>query len=268
MMGSRHARIVLRRIALRRTVLFAALWLAGLGWIALFGPALAASNGDADRPVLVELFTSQSCYSCPPAETHLADLARRDDLVALEWHVDYWDDLVYGRHGSWKDPYSDSAFTDRQRRYNAILRGHRGVYTPQMIVQGRYEGVGSQRREIARLIGKARDLPRASLSAVQEGETVRIVMSGASRPAALLTVVGYLPKRATRVKSGENHGKALENHNIVTRVAFFGALANGLEKTVAFRPETADDERCAVLVQDPDDFSVMAASYCRTPSES
>jgi len=88
---------------------------------------------------LVELFTSQGCYSCPPADELLGELIEEQpDLVALEFHVDYWDDLHYGAAGVWKDPFSDAEYTLRQRRYNATdLVGKQGVYTPQMIVNGR-----------------------------------------------------------------------------------------------------------------------------------
>lgn len=103
------------------------------------------ANADSAPPVSVELFTSQGCYSCPPAEADLGKLAKRSDVVALEWHVDYWDDLVYGGAGKWKDPFSSPEVTARQRDYNDSIRGQRRVYMPQMIVAGVREAVGSDR---------------------------------------------------------------------------------------------------------------------------
>jgi len=77
---------------------------------------------EASAPLKVaELFTSQSCSSCPPAEALFSDLAEREDLLTLEWHVDYWDTLIHGG-SKWKDPYSDKAFTNRQRTYNRSFR--------------------------------------------------------------------------------------------------------------------------------------------------
>lgn len=82
-----------------------------------------AHADSAKHPVVLELFTSQGCYSCPAAEAFLGELIEaRDDIVALEWHVDYWDRLVY-RGSSWKDPFSDASFTERQQTYAAQLRG-------------------------------------------------------------------------------------------------------------------------------------------------
>ena len=124
----------------------------------LFGggsPAIA-SEQPGGTPAVIELFTSQGCYSCPPAEALLGDLIEANDpdnLVALEFHVDYWDSLVYGSHGSHKDPFSSADNTLRQRLYNhdGDLRGQRGVYTPQMVVNGRYAAVGSKRRTVLEL---------------------------------------------------------------------------------------------------------------------
>ena len=89
------------------------------GGVTYATPPMARADG---APVVVELFTSQSCYSCPPAEARLADLARRDGIVALEHHVDYWDSLVYGSAGRGKDVFSSSEATARQRAYNEMVQ--------------------------------------------------------------------------------------------------------------------------------------------------
>ena len=115
--------------------------------------ANAAAN--AQNPTLIELFTSQSCSSCPKAEKLFAEFAERDDLVVIEWHVDYWDNLVHGRDGRWKDPYSSQANTLRQRDYNFALRGTAGVYTPQAVISGVSETTGSRRAVIETLLAEA-----------------------------------------------------------------------------------------------------------------
>src|SRR5205823_8102402 len=115
--------------------------------------ALAAAPVQAgERPIVVELFTSEGCSSCPPADALLAELARRPDVLALSFHVDYWDRL------GWKDPYSSRAATDRQNRYAKLL-ALATVYTPQIVVDGRWEAVGSDRADVERALERARRDP-------------------------------------------------------------------------------------------------------------
>ena len=97
-----------------------------------------AKTADESPLVVAELFTSQSCSSCPPAEALFSELADQDNLLTIEWHVDYWDTLIHGG-SKWKDRYSEKEYTARQRDYNASLRGTRGVYTPQAIINGNWK---------------------------------------------------------------------------------------------------------------------------------
>lgn len=117
-------------------------------------PKASSSQGS---PIIVELFTSQGCSSCPPADRFLTELAAREEfeIIPLSFHVDYWNYI------GWTDPFSSPAWSDRQRHYARSFGGNR-VYTPQMVVNGRWEGVGSNRREIARLLerGSSRARPR------------------------------------------------------------------------------------------------------------
>ena len=109
-----------------------------------------SSRASADpRPVVVELFTSQGCSSCPPADALLGELARREDVIALGFHISYWDGLA------WKDPFSSQSSTDRQRAYSRLF--HLGqVYTPQMVVDGAREMVGSDRANVLAAVHDAR----------------------------------------------------------------------------------------------------------------
>src|SRR4051812_29577801 len=116
--------------------------------VLLFG--IAAAHAE-ERPVVVELFTSQGCNSCPPADAFLGELSRRPDVLALGLHVDYWDYI------GWKDPFAQRAHTDRQRSYSRTLN-QRFVYTPQMVIDGTLQGVGSETATINKLIDKARKL--------------------------------------------------------------------------------------------------------------
>ena len=164
----------------------------GYHTLELFGggsPAIASEHQGA-TPAVIELFTSQGCYSCPPAEALLGDLIEANDpenLVALEFHVDYWDSLVYGRHGSHKDPFSSADNSLRQRQYNrAGLRGQRGVYTPQMVVNGRHAVVGSKRRSVLENMRRIErpavkvDVVEQSLPATPDSEAagLRIELTG------------------------------------------------------------------------------------------
>src|SRR5580765_8249852 len=126
----------------RRSVL-----VAGAGLLAGSGPAVADTGG----PLAIELFTSQGCSSCPPADLQLGKLARRPDVVALSFHVDYWDYI------GWKDPFATRATTDRQRAYARVLK-QRYVYTPEMVVEGIGHETGREPGPIDALLSKAQGL--------------------------------------------------------------------------------------------------------------
>ena len=108
---------------------------------------IAARAGE--RPILVELFTSEGCSSCPPADALLAELASRPDVLALSFHVDYWDRL------GWKDPFSSREASQRQNRYAALL-DLATVYTPQIVVDGGWQAVGSDRADVEHALDLAR----------------------------------------------------------------------------------------------------------------
>lgn len=226
-----------------------------LAALSLLGSAAVAAESE---PVLVELFTSQSCSSCPPAEAILRDLAARDDVVAIEWHVDYWNDLVHGRDGRWKDPFSHADFTARQRAYNVALRGRTGVYTPQAVIDGRFETVGSRKGDIERLIREAH-------AARTDGEGLRLARDGAAfvvtagdEPLDARFVV-FLRRATTRVGGGENRALDLaEAHVAVSTVVHRGVGAGARLAP----PKLGDGEGCALLLEDPASGAARAAAYC------
>lgn len=231
-----------------------------LSVFAVCAMAVAASAADhraASPAILAELFTSQSCSSCPPAQDFFAELAEEPEVVSLEWHVDYWDDLVYGRYGQWKDPYSDPAFTARQRDYNQVLRGTRSVYTPQAIIGGVKETTGSRRQDIRQLIGNAAK-PEATLAFGQRsGHSAVTVTTGET---AEVWIAFFEPEAETAIQRGENHGRTLKSRNIVRQQRSLGRLSAG---TATYGlPEGEDGWSCAVVVQAPDTGRVYAAAYC------
>jgi hypothetical protein len=176
------------------------------------GPALAGENL-AGNPVVVELFTSQGCPSCPRADTFLQELAARDDVLALAMHVDYWDYI------GWKDTFASPQYTARQRAY-AKSGGTRMVYTPQMIINGRDHVVGTHTLDVADVIDrhKSND-PYVSLEVSRDGSQLRIRAKAVGAPLEdRLTVqlIRYRPQARVDIERGENAGRSINYVNIVT----------------------------------------------------
>jgi len=181
--------------------LAAALWL-----------VLATSPGAETRPVVVELYTSQGCSSCPPADEFMHKLAARDDVIALALHVDYWDYI------GWKDIFASRAFSDRQRHY-AIAGGRRSVYTPQMIIAGQEDVVGTHPMDVNDLIKQhAAQKPEIDLAISRAGGklAIRAAAKRASTAQMVVHLVRYIPRETVKVKRGENAGRSLNYSNIVT----------------------------------------------------
>lgn len=179
-----------------------------LGLLSLTAPAARA-----DSPVVVELFTSQGCSACPPADALLTQLAGREDVIALALHVDYWDYI------GWADTFASGQFTRRQHAY-ARHAGQRMVYTPQMIVGGVERVVGYEPMDVAELIAQYRvvDYPvEVSLSRVEGGIVLRAVASMAlEEPGMIVQIVRYMPSEMVEIRRGENAGRTVEYSNIVT----------------------------------------------------
>jgi len=211
---------------------------------ALFLPA--AWSG-ARAATVVELFTSQSCSACPPADALLTELERtRPDLLVLAYHVTYWDRM------GWRDPYSLAAATDRQRTY--ATRFPDGLYTPQLVVQGTHEAVGSDRPAVLATIAAARPAPIA-LTLTNDGAGLR-VDAGAGRGRGTVVLVGYDRMHTTRVGGGENGGRTLTESNVVRALIPLGPWDGIPLRLVATRPA---GERTAVLLQ-ADDGSILASA--------
>ena len=166
-----------------------------------------------ERPTVVELFTSEGCSSCPPADALLAELARRPDVLALSFHVDYWDRL------GWKDPFSSRAATDRQSRYAKLLK-LATVYTPQIVVDGRWEAVGSDRADVERALELARrDPPEVPVTlALDHGQAQIALGPGGGVAAASVLLIGFDRRHVTAVKRGENSGRTLAHVDVVRGV--------------------------------------------------
>ncbi|MHA7900383.1 MAG: DUF1223 domain-containing protein [Henriciella sp.] len=226
---------------------------------------LPRAQAIAAGPIVAELFTSQSCSSCPPAEKLFAELAEREDLIVLEWHVDYWDRLVHGRAGAWKDPFSSPDHTARQRQYNRALRGTAGAYTPQAVINGSAETVGSRRHDVEALLG-APIHATAPLEIIQDGAQLHVnigdYLSDLERDAAIVQLT-LLPEQTTSVPRGENRGVRLFSKNIVLDAREIGTYSGNALSLTANAPSS--EHGCAVIIQEKRGNRlgpILAASYC------
>lgn len=223
----------------------------------------APAPAQTKQPVVVELFTSQGCSSCPPAEAFLGELAERADVVALEFHVDYWDSLNYMWHGEWKDPFSAPEHTRRQRHYNVAIRGQSGVYTPQMVIDGRFEAVGSRRGQVTEVIDRAAAAAgKLTVAVTNTDGRLRASISEGAEGAADIVLVRFLDRAETTVKKGENHGKVLVSRHIVREVRSIGAWRGPQTAVDLPLDATGAGMGCAVLVQAANHGPVLGAALC------
>jgi hypothetical protein len=215
----------------------------------------SAPAATAPAPVVVELFTSQSCSSCPPAEAYFRELAGRPGLIALEWHVDYWNSLRAGNAGKWKDPYSSQAWTDRQRAYNKRFTGTASAYTPQAVIGGAKETTGFNRGAIEGFIRDAAKAAPAARIHATRGPDIRFSIDGAPKNAETLLVT-YRLGATTDVRGGENNGRKLASAHLVTSAKI---LPPGPSLMTAL---PAKDEGCALLLTEPNQGRILAAAAC------
>lgn len=213
-----------------------------------------AQPAKAAQPIVVELFTSQGCSSCPPADALLAELAHSPNILALGFHVTYWDRL------GWQDPYALPAATARQRDYRAKF-GLDYVYTPQIIVNGRLQAVGSDRPAVTAALNQARQAigSEIPLTLTAEGNGLAVQAgSGPLRPEqATLLLIGFDPIHETPVHAGENTGRTLREANIVRSLQPVGTWSGtAIALHVARPPGTS----VALLLQAPDGHLLGAAS--------
>ena len=239
----------------RRPILVSALLIAGL----LAGGIPAGARAQAEQLTVVELFTSQGCNSCPPADAYLGELAGRDGVLALSFHIDYWDYL------GWSDTFATNQTTERQRAYGRGL-GKGYVYTPQMVIGGAAEAVGSAREKVEREIDRARSRGARSVAVEiaidNDGQLIARIGAGDRGRAAAVWLVGYDRKLEIEVARGENAGKTLAYHNVVRDITRIGTWeGEAIEIALAIsdlRQEGRDS--CAVLLQEEGQGAILGAA--------
>lgn len=229
-------------------------WRQGIGTVLVAIGALAAGGGSraadgpataAPRPVLLELFTSQGCSSCPPADALLRELAARDDVLALGYHVDYWDSL------GWPDPFASPQFTARQQRY--ARRQEWQLFTPQLVIDGRQSIIGSQRSQALAGIAAARiGQAAAATSILRQGSAVQVAVGTVAAPEAggEVWLLSFDAERVTEIGRGENAGRRIAYPNVVRSRRLLGRWHNEALTLAATLQPDERGERLALLVQD------------------
>ena len=165
------------------------------------------------NPVIVELFTSQGCSSCPPADAYLKQVNNNQDVLGLSFHVDYRDYI------GWKDPFASQLHTKRQRLYADALRA-RYVYTPQVVVDGRLDAMGADKKDIKRCINYADKQMKLELSRGDNGEILFPQDHHGKNSSVWL--VHFDKEHTTQVLRGENRGRTLTNANVVRAIEHLG----------------------------------------------
>jgi hypothetical protein len=216
-----------------------------LGLITLAALAHPASAETVSRPkAVVELFTSQGCASCPPADALLTSLSEQDDVVALAYHVDYWD------YAGWEDTFGDEAYSDRQRAY-AKSWGSSRIYTPQMVVNGANGVVGSKRNEVHHALDGASLTLDVDIEV--DGDMFKITVPPDDRLAdAVVWAVTYLDRADVSIEKGENAGKSMAYTQVVTGRQALGMWESAVGAQLKLpMPEmlTAGSTGIAIIVQ-------------------
>ena len=217
------------------------LWKAlSIGLLAAISPEIAAAG---DRPVVVELFTSQGCSSCPPANAYLNKLSKRpSDILALAFHVTYWDYL------GWKDPISLKLATDRQEQYGR--RFGDGSNTPEIVVDGSIGFVGSDREDVDHAVAKAR-LGSSTVAVIRlvtkDGKASIDV--GAGQGAARVLLVGFDREHVTSIGRGENQGRTMAEAKFVRA---FRSVAEWRGAAIHLDEQVPEGEQIAVILAAPD----------------
>jgi hypothetical protein len=224
-------------------------------------PALAAVK----RPVIVELFTSQGCSSCPPADAYLKTLKEEPGVVALSYHVDYWDYL------GWRDTLGSPEFSQRQYDY-AESRGDKNVYTPQIIINGGKHFVGSQRAQVSSAVAAAKAEEAADWVDMEmsDNKTDVTITIPAGKPSkeATLWLMAFAHSVSTEIKKGENAGSTIEYHNVVRKMVPAG-MWHGEAAKIVLPKGSVVPQGCkgwVALLQDGKVGRVIGVAAGGTPS--
>lgn len=227
-------------------------------WIWIIGAILATSASCQNKPVaathktVLELFTSEGCSSCPPAERYAEELAKDTNILILSYHVDYWNRL------GWTDPYSDPSFSAKQYRYKQLFHLS-SVYTPQAIINGKAEAVGSDRKLIPQLIVKLGRDHDPIIRSVQTSFNNNLLSVKADCTSTNISLEFLLVQKeaSTKVLAGENNGAVLHHLNIVRQ---FVETKNSPSAQFSLKKtEDLHQYKIVVLVREANNYSIQDA---------
>lgn len=213
-----------------------------------------AASVQAQTTTVVELYTSQGCSSCPPADAFLHELAKQDDVIALALHVDYWDYI------GWKDEFASPAYTERQKAY-ARVAGSRTVYTPQMVIGGVDHVIGTRPEQVAaKLTEHMMKEASVDLTATRDGDKATVMLAAVpgATEAMVIQLVTYNPSATVDIKRGENAGKTLTYANVVTSWTALDAW-NG-KSPLTLTADIPNGEPAVVIVQRQGPGAIVAAA--------
>ncbi|MEL6682154.1 MAG: DUF1223 domain-containing protein [Pseudomonadota bacterium] len=223
--------------------------------LAFFGLLQTSQAFAQNGPVVVELYTSQGCSSCPPADAMLHDLAKRDDVIALALHVDYWDYI------GWKDVFAQPEFTARQNAY-ARAANSATVYTPQMVIGGVDHVVGSRPMEVIETL-QAHSIKGNSVDVTlaRKGDQVQINAEPGGPGGYVVQLVRFRPEESVAIRRGENAGRNLSYANIVTSWNIVGQWDG--QTPLMLVEDAAGDDPIAVIIQQGGNGPIVGAAQLR-----
>jgi hypothetical protein len=214
-------------------------------------------------PVLLELFTSEGCSSCPPADRLLESLDRQTlanaDPIVLSEHVDYWNYL------GWKDPYSSPLFSQRQHDYSTRLGAE--VYTPQMVIDGQFQALGSDQREVTQVIARAAQKTKLPVSIRATSGVAHVEANSGGVNADLYLIVAS-DRAVSKVLRGENGGHMLTHVAVarsITRIGKWEGAARDLPLPAESKKEALQpgETRVIAILQDPQTGRILGAAQTR-----
>lgn len=218
---------------------------------------LQAATNSAKHVAVLELFTSQGCSSCPPADKLVADFLSKEKVIVLSFHVDYWDRL------GWKDPFSSKEYSNRQYSYSSAL--HSQVYTPQLIINGQNEMIGSDEAKIVATIQKAQSKPTLvqlsikSLATTNGKVRIDFTVLGNTN-GAVLNIALVSKKESTDIRAGENSGVQLTNYNVVRNFKTISQVENGDNVAGIEIPPGVDPDNLSVMLFLQDKGNAISAA--------
>lgn len=228
--------------------------------VILFSLSESAFAESSKRVDVLELFTSQGCSSCPPADAHLKHLSKNDGILALSFPVSYWDDL------GWKDTLAKESFNQRQYAY-AQARGDREIYTPQLIVNGITHVVGSRPSAVESALRETRrilQLASVPVSMELDGGSIRLSMGAAPEGSAYRSgkvwVVCYNQSVDVSIARGENAGRKITYTNVVRKLVSAGSWSGQETNLTIEIPEESDFDNIAVILQADESYAMLGAA--------